>query len=182
MWRTRASASASRPGPRAGRRGFDVRAANARVTVWSDPWTARPRLFFIYRGPYGASHHDGGKFICRWLREYYGGPSCGVTYVAGDTCGASITFRENATLALTALYATAQDEDRPRGKALKKLVASRPEWYLSPRPDEATPGSLEDFLKDVACGSHDDAVRRKSMRDGFIAGTPLVPYPLDRSN
>ena len=145
-------------------------------------WFPSQDGFFIYRGPYGASHHDGGKFICRWLREYYGGPSCGVTYVAGDTCGASITFRENATLALTALYATAQDEDRPRGKALKKLVASRPEWYLSPRPDEATPGSLEDFLKDVACGSHDDAVRRKSMRDGFIAGTPLVPYPLDRSN
>ena len=56
--------------------------------------------FFIYRGPYGISHHDGGKFICRWLREYYGGPSCGVTYVAGDTCA----HARNPTAALKALH------------------------------------------------------------------------------
>ena len=28
--------------------------------------------FFIYRGPYSLVPRR-GKFICRWLREYYGG-------------------------------------------------------------------------------------------------------------
>ena len=91
--------------------------------------------FFIYRGPYGISHHDGGKFICRWLREYYGGPSCGVTYVAGDTCA----HARNPTAALKALYKLAPDEDAARAEELGKLLKRRPEWSLAPRPDEAVP-------------------------------------------
>ena len=126
--------------------------------------------FFIYRGPYGISHHDGGKFICRWLREYYGGPSCGVTYVAGDTCA----HARNPTAALKALYKLAPEEDATRAEELGKLVARRPEWRLEPRPDEAVPPTLEAFLAAVACGAAEDTIRDQSAKDGFLEGTSIT--------
>ena len=128
--------------------------------------------FFIYRGPYGISHHDGGKFICRWLREYYGGPSCGVTYVAGDTCA----HARDPTAALKALYKLAPEEDAARAEELGKLVARRPEWNLEPRPDEAVPPSLEAFLAAVACGDGEaDTIRDLSAKDGFLINTSPPP-------
>ena len=124
--------------------------------------------FFIYRGPYGISHHDGGKFICRWLREYYGGPSCGVTYVAGDTCA----HARNPTAALKALYKLAPEEDAARAEELGKPVARRPEWKLEPRPDEAVPATLGAFLAAVACGEGAaDTIRDLSAKDGFLINT-----------
>ena len=128
--------------------------------------------FFIYRGPYGISHHDGGKFICRWLREYYGGPSCGVTYVAGDTCAHAGRGRRDPTPALKALYKLAPEEDAARAEELGKLLKRRPEWNLEPRPDEAVPPSLEAFLAAVACGDGEaDTIRDLSAKDGFLINT-----------
>ena len=52
--------------------------------------------FFVYRGQYGIAHHDGGKFICRWLREHFGGPPCGALYEAGDVCAVARARGEDA--------------------------------------------------------------------------------------
>ena len=53
-------------------------------------------------------------------------------------------------------------------------MAKRPEWRLEPRPDEAVPPSLDDFLEAVACGEGEaDTIRGQSAKDGFLEGTSL---------
>ena len=52
-------------------------------------------------------------------------------------------------------------------------LATRPEWNLEPRPDEAVPPSLDDFLEAVACGAA-DTIRGQSATDGFLASTSVL--------
>ena len=71
-------------------------------------------------------------------------------------------------------YKLAPEEDAARAEELGKLVARRPEWNLEPRPDEAVPPSLDDFLEAVACGEGEaDTIRDQSAKDGFLEGTSI---------
>ena len=58
--------------------------------------------------------------------------------------------------------------------AARSTLANRPEWNLEPRPDEAVPPSLDDFLEAVACGEGEaDTIRDQSAKDGFLEGTSI---------
>lgn len=83
---------------------------NARESFWPDLWSkvgkrvelslkdvgldsfisdvVEPEAFGIYRGPYGVGAHDAGKWACRYLKKYFGGPSCGPMWQARGVCKA----------------------------------------------------------------------------------------------
>ena len=69
----------------------------------------------IYRGPYGVSHHDGGKFICRLLQQRFNGSSCGPTRVFKEICTLKKVNNDDTCARLVEQFAK-EDETRERGE------------------------------------------------------------------
>lgn len=114
----------------------------------------------IYRGPYGISHHDGGPWLCRYLRKYFNSPSCGAVYMASELCRTlkarfndSRAFLAQATRDFAALV---QQEDTARADkddpAYSVLPHERMREHnlLIPAPDEKL-SVLDDYLNLGGC-------------------------------
>ena len=78
----------------------------------------------IYRGPYGVSHHDAGKFACRLLRELWDGPSCGPVWQAKFICRAAREYGtkpggvtdDDVRAILTRFWERVGDDDKKRAE------------------------------------------------------------------
>jgi hypothetical protein len=126
--------------------------------VWQRDGSNRKELIYalgypqIYRGQYGRSHHDGGKFVCRLLRERFGGPSCSAIPEAYEACQILRQTQHYSTTQLETFlvqfWERVKREDDKRSKD-SESIALLDKYHLQPNNDEDI--SKEEFFLATRC-------------------------------